>query len=245
MISGTLTASTVRQTWLRGIELGTGWSGASADAAIEQLLAFHQAKAERILGVAFCAKRIRTLPETGLVLGEDYEVAGDLVPYVLPVGSPPQYVLPLRFGPLRSLDRVRVFQGYDTSVPAVAQFETVAPTQTLPVPFQQRVYIPAAAVTTAPNTAWGWALDYTYGLHTIPLEVAEWIALGTTIALLGIAGSNKDLGAGVAAWSLDQDGIVERGEHITDTYGPYSGAIETLRLQYDLIDLKKLRMHYQ
>src|SRR5580765_8606883 len=117
-MQGTLTAAYLKQTTLRGITLGGIWAGSGGDAAIERLLAFHQAKAERILGVAFCSKRVRTFPDSDQVFGDDYDMVGDVVPYVAASGTPSTYLVPIRFGPLRSLDRVRVFQGYNTDMPA-------------------------------------------------------------------------------------------------------------------------------
>jgi hypothetical protein len=245
MLLGTLDARYLRDTYLRGIDLGQAWQGPQGDAALERLLAFWQVAAERILGVSFCGTRVRVMPDATLKRGIDYEREVEPIPYMPPDGTPPSYRLYVRFRHVLTIDRVRLFQGwnYDASAPPVAAFETIAPVQVQYFPLERRVRIPAGAVT-QPTVAQAWAVDYTYGLGEIPLEVVNWICLGTTMLFLALVGSGQDLTHGIARESLSMDGVTETLTYARGKYGPYSGTIEAMHAEWAMINLPALRPHF-
>jgi hypothetical protein len=245
MLLASLSAHALRDTYLRGIDLGAAWVGAGADMAIERILATWLAQAERILGVSFCGTRVRMMPDAGQVLGVDYEREVDMVPYQPPTGTPPAYQLYVRFRHVQQVDRVRVFQGwnYDVSAPPVASFALIAPAQVQVFPLERRVRIPAGAVL-APELAQAWAIDYTYGLGEIPLEVAQWIFLGASMQFLAIIGSGTDLSHGLARESLSMDGVTETLTYARGDFGLYTGTIKAFLREWAQLDLKALRPHF-
>lgn len=244
MLTGTLSAQYLRDTYLRGIDLGAAWVGPSADLALERLMQTWLTFAERVLSASFCGTRVRVMPEATLVLGEDYDREVEPIPYRDPEGTPSAYQLWVRFRHVQRIDRVRVFDGwnYDATAPPVAAFETIAPTQVQLFPLERRVRIPAGAVT-QPQLAQAWCIDYTYGLGVIPLEVVHWVCLATAIEFLAVAGSGQDLTHGLARESLTMDGVTETLTYARGDFGPYTGSIKAFQAELKLIDLRNLRPH--
>lgn len=244
MLLGALNAQYVRQTYLRGIDLGAAWQGPGATAAMERLLETQMALAERLLGVWFCRRRILTMPDTGQMLGRDYEIVGVSMPYVALVPGTETYALTLPFPQVQTVQQVRLFEGYTGGPTPTPIFETVPLNQTALSELDGKLRF-ASSLVTQPLLGESWAVDYTIGLGTIPLEIVEWVTLNTAIQVLSIAGSGQDMGAGLGGWSLDQDGITERTEMVRDTYGPYSGTIRLLLALRAANDIVRWRMHYQ
>lgn len=247
MLLGALNAQYLRDTYLRGIDLGAAWLGPSADLALERLLRTWLAVAERSLGVSLCGTRVRVMPDEAAIRGTDYEVEVEPLPYRAPEGTPPAYDLWVRFRHVRSIDRVRVFQGwdYDASAPPIAAFATIAPTQVQYFPLERRVRVPAGAVT-QPELAQAWAIDYTYGLGAIPLEVVHWVCLVTAMEFLAIAGAGRDLTHGLARESLSMDGVTETLTYARGDFGLYTGTIKAFQQELarvGMLDLRALRLH--
>ena len=248
MLVGVLSATALRDTYLRGIDLGAAWSGPSAEAAMDRLIDGQLALAETRMGIHWPRSRIMTAPDPTLVEGQDYDAAAPLIPYVPPRPDATTYDLPLYYHDVQSIARVAIFQGLDEAVPPAPIYVPLDVTQTFLTPRDEHLQVPVGLVT-APDLARGWAVDYVIGLGRIPLEVADWVMLGAAIQVLGLAGAAADVSHGLAAESLRQDGIEESikygGQGAAHTSGLYSGPINVLQRMRDAIDLTKLRFKYQ
>jgi hypothetical protein len=270
---GPLDHTYVRQTILRGIDLGPAWQGTSADLAIDQLLRGQLEWLQGEIGVRFCHERVLTYPDAGMVLGTDYEIEGDPLPAPGPLAGEPYVSLVLPFTNVASIQRLR-FDRNPGSFPVAADLETVPLTQTL-LSHQEGIlhvqpegslggwWVPAftsgwVGMAMSGWGSWGagslvhaetlgvWVVDYTVGLGRIPFDVAQYAAFSTAIQVLSLAGASTALGGGLGAQSLDQDGIVERIEYGSGDYGRYSGVIKGLLAQRDICaTLERLRIRYQ
>jgi hypothetical protein len=242
MLPGTLSADHVRETYLRGIVLGSAWYGPSADAAIEALLAQQLALAEARMSIQWQRWRVVTDPEAGLVEGQDYDIAGRLLPYMPPVPpEAPAYRLIPGYTDVQAVTRVRLLRAdltYET-LPIAAVVYNFA---------DEHLYVPVALVS-APATVLGWALDFTFGVGRLPREIAAWVELGAAIEVLSLASVGAEVGAGggAAETTLVMDGTEERiraggGSSDAGIYGP---AMRGLQRQRDAINLTALRFRYQ
>lgn len=248
MLVGVLSATAMRDTYLRGIDLGTAWSGPSADAAMDRLIDGQLALAETRMGIHWPRSRIMTAPPSTMVEGQDYDAAAPMIPYTDPLPEAMTYDLPLYYHDVQVIASVKVFQGFDTAPVPAPIYVPLDVTQTFLTPRDEHLHVPLGLVA-APELARGWAVDYVIGLGRIPLEVADWIMLGAAIQVLGLAGAAADVSHGLAAEMLRQDGIEESvkygGQGAAHTSGLYSGPINVLQRMRDEIDLTKLRFKYQ
>lgn len=244
----TLSPSTVRDLYLRGINLGIAWSGSSGDAAINAMLVNEVSRAEAIMGIHFHRWRVVTLPEAGLVAGEDYDQLGMLIPYEAPPPGQDFYALTLHWHDVQAVTRVRLYEGVDTAMPSVPLFETLPLDLLAFSSYHETLYVPVEAVL-FPTLGVGWAVDFLFGLGAVPPEVIQWASLGAAIQVLSMGGSAVDVTGGSSGTSLEMDGIEERttfgGHNQWQGGGLYAGPISTLRNQRDDIDLAKLRFRYQ
>jgi hypothetical protein len=240
MITAALTGNVLRETYLRNIELGSGWQGPGADAALDRLVDLQVEAIQGRTGVLFKRKQVLTMPDAGT----SPDLQGTPIPYVAPTGQPPGYTLILPLQHVQSLDRVRLFEGYDMSNAPI--FETVPLSAVTLSPLDNKVRMDASVIT-APELAQNWAIDYTIGLGQIPAEVAEWVLLGAAIQVLSIAGVGKDLSQGLVAETLSMDNQTETHTFGAQEYGLYSGLIKQLQRERDLIDMKRqgIGMRYQ
>jgi hypothetical protein len=244
MLIGTLSAQTLYAVYLRGIHLGSAWSGPQADAAINTLLLQQVAHAEALMNIHFQRWRVATLPET--LPGDGYDVLGQAIPYhPLPPGET-VYRLKLLHHDVHAVTRVRVFLGWSADVVPVPLMATL-PLEMMTFPMaEERLHVPADLVTTTPLA---WAVDYQMGLAMLPAEIEEWCALGVAIEVLSLAGSGADVSGGVSSSTLEMDGITEKndfgGSGALAYGGIYGGPITILRERRADIDLVALRFRYQ
>jgi hypothetical protein len=243
-----LSPTSVRTLYLRGIDLGPAWSGPGADAAIAQLLNLSLAQAESLMNIQFQTWRVQTLPEATLTPGLDYDVAGALLPFVPLLPTETHYQLTLGYHDVQQVQRVQLYAGMAGAPPAPVL--TPLPLETLAYDrLAERVLVPRDAVP-APDTVQGWAVDYTIGYGRLPPEVVTWVMLQTAIQVLALAGSGEAISHGLSAESLTQDGIIESvryaGQGLQAAMGGvYAGPIQILQHRLDDIDLVKLRLRYQ
>src|SRR5262245_48606304 len=108
---GALSPRMVRETYLRGINLGAAWHGTGGDSAIMSLLMLEISRAETIMGIHFLRYRILTWPEAGLVEGTDFDRLGLLVPYRKPEPAQEFYPLTLHFHDVQAITRIRLYEG--------------------------------------------------------------------------------------------------------------------------------------
>jgi hypothetical protein len=241
VLPGTLSAQHLRDTYLRGITLGSAWHGPSADAALETLLAQQLALAEARMAIQWKQWRVVTHPEATLVEGQDYDITGDLIPYVPP--EPPEapyYRLIPGYTDVQAVRRVRLWRG-------AALYDTLPLAQTFYRFADEHLYVPVGLVTT-PVTVVGWALDFLVGVGRLPLEIAQWVELGAAIEVLSTASLGAEVGAGGGAneTMLSMDGTEERIRYGSgDKDGIYGPAIRSLRTLRDAINLTALRFRYQ
>jgi hypothetical protein len=246
MFLGALTPQLVRGTYLRGIDLGAAWSGPSADAAIATLLLIEVARAEALMNIHFRRWRVATLPADAAVLGTDYDVLGQPLPFTpLP---PPEtlYHLKLTHHDVHAVTRVRLFLGMSTDTVPVPLYATVPlDTLTFPMP-EERLLIPATLV---PPAGVAWAIDYIMGMATLPPEIEAWCAMGAAMEVLSLGGSATDVSHGLGGESLMQDGIEEKVSYGHGSQwqggGIYAGPITILERRRADIDLVALRLRYQ
>jgi hypothetical protein len=254
----------LRQNYLRGIDLGAGFQGSSADQAMDTMLITLREIAQGQIGVRFCIERVLTYPDPGKVLGTDYEIQGEPLPSYAPGLGDPAVSIVLPFSNVRSIERLRLYDG---------------PTLQETIPLDQTLLQHASGILQLFGP-WGspwlgglnmsrwagspggwlggiadayvrrdqlgvWAVDYTVGLGRIPYDVAAWISLSAASWVLSIAGAGMSLSHGLESESLSQDGIEERLSYARGKYGPYSGTILALMAQRDTFDLVSLRRRYQ
>jgi len=248
MLIAALTPQLVRDTYLRGIDLGAAWRGAGGDAAIMMLLGVQVSHAEAIMGIHFARTRVMTAPDGTMTPGTDYDLLGALIPYERPTPDMTHYHLTLRYHDVQAVTRVRLWEGYDTAVPPNPVYTTLPLAGMTFSSYGEVLAIPVEAVTTM-DTARAWAVDYLIGLGQLPVEVVEWCALGAAIEVLSLGGSAADVSHGLARESLDMDGIREDVHYGTGANwqggGVYAGPITVLRNRRDDIDLTRLRFRYQ
>lgn len=244
MLMGLLSAQTLRRNYLRGIDLGTAWQGGAADPSLEQLLLQQLSLAEWQMNVVFRTWRIKTGPDASEVLGQTYDVPGQYLPYVPPPEDAVDYALQLAYHDVRSVDRVRLFQGYDMSVPPAPIYDTLPLTTITYTMPDERLHVPLGLVADTTRRQ-AWAIDYTVGMGLVPPEVAEWVYLGVAIQVLAIAGSGTDVSHGLDASTLRMDNIEETQRYSSGGMGIYAGTIKVLQLQRDEIELPRLRFRYQ
>jgi hypothetical protein len=235
MAAATLDRTTVLDTYLRGVNLGVAWTGSGGGAAIDQLIRFYTEMAEARLGVALCRRRVLTYPDAGVTQGQGYEVLGYPFPYLPPLPGASVYALTLPYPQVQSVERVRVFEGYDTGLPPAPLFETIPLAATDLSMLDGRLRF-ATSYVTAPQLAQSWAVDYTIGLGHLPAELAEWISLRVSMQVLSLAASGADLSGGRAGWRLSMDGLDEEQRYGTGKDGPFSTTL--LVMQGLLADLE-------
>src|SRR5262245_4811295 len=208
MLIGALTPRLVRDTYLRGIDLGAAWQGSGGDAAIMTLLGVQVSHAEAIMNIHFVRTRVLTAPDATMEPGTDYDLLGALIPYSRPEPGETHYHLTLRYHDVQAVTRVRLWEGYDTALPPAPVYSTLPLTTMTFSSYGEVLAIPIDLVTTM-DTARAWAIDCLIGLGQLPVEVVEWCALGAAMEVLSLGGSSADVSHGLARESLDMDGIVE------------------------------------
>lgn len=235
----TLTADLVRNTYLRGIDLGNAWTGPSADAAIMQLLAEQVAHAEALMNIHFRRWTVATLPDASAVPNQDYQVLGTPVPFVALQPEQTAYRLQLGHHDVHAVVQVRLFYGMNTFVTVPLDG------MTFPMP-EEHLVVPAGLVTPT-GTEQAWAVDYVMGMAEIPLEVMTWCALGAAIEILALGGAGQDVSHGLQGDMLQMDGIEERITYGNQSRkgGLYAGPIAVLEDRRLDIDLVALRFRYQ
>jgi hypothetical protein len=239
MLTGALTAQTVRDTYLRGIDLGQAWTGPSADAALMQLVFAQLAHAEALMSIHFQRWRVVTAPDPTAVPGTDFDVLDQMIPYVRPTPDQTDYALKVMHHDVHAVTRLRLWQGGTTYLP-------------VPLPGlrfsvrEERLHVPLTAVPDM-DVAQGWAVDYLMGMGQLPSEVVEWCAIGAAIQVLSLGAVAADVSHGLAAESLRQDGIDEKITYggFREAGGMYAGPIAILRDRRADLDLSALRFRYQ
>src|SRR5215471_8472813 len=220
----------VRDTYLLGIDLGSAWQGATGDQAIARLLFAQVARAEALMNIHFHRFHVLTVPDTGMVLGQDYDFLGLPIPYIPLATEATHYQLTLHFHDVQAITRVRLLTGMDTQVPPQPVWLTLDLTALTFSSYDERLYIPVE-LAPAPPGGLSWAVDYLCGLGALPPEVVEWCALRTAMQILSIAGSGQDVTHGTSGEMLIQDGIEESVRYgNTGQYGGiYAGPIKILQ----------------
>lgn len=247
MLVGSLSAQTVRQTYLRGIHLGAAWMGPGADAAINTMLMTELARAEELMNIHWPHWRVAAPPDA-TAPESTYDVAHSPVPYLPPRESEDFYRVPLWHHDVQAVTRLRLWTGNTTTVPPVPIYTPVdLSTVTYDYP-EEALHVPRTLVS-APETVLGWAVDYTIGVGALPLSVVQWCALGVAIDVLSMGSSAQDVSHGLARQRLMMDGIDEMLDYGSGNQGRpggiYTGTVSALQQQRDDIDLVKLRFRYQ
>ena len=248
MLPAPLTPQYVRQTYLRGIDLGSAFQGAGGDAAIATHLDVEVSRAEALMNIQFRPWRVMTAPEPTYVLGRDFDTFGAPIPYVAPVINETDYHVKLGTHDVQIIARVRLYTGL-AGLPPEPQYLDVDVHQVSYRPSDETLLIPYALVPDG-TTGISWAIDYGVGLGQMPLEIAAWCAIGAAIQVLGAANSGSDLSAGMSATRQVQDGITEDvrfgGHGMQSTFsGMYGPTIQYLANLRDDIDVIRLRFRYQ
>jgi hypothetical protein len=249
ILVGTLSAQAVRNTYLRGIDLGTAWQGPGGDQAIDALLLTELTRAEELMNIHWQRWRVSAPPESTAVAGTDYDTAHAGIPYALPREGEDFYRVTLWHHDVQAIARVRLWTGMSADVVPVPVY-TPVPLDTVTYDYpEEALHIPAALVPDPP-AGLEWAVDYVVGVGQLPLSVVEWCALGTAIQVLALGSSAKDVSHGLAGERLFMDGIEEVVNYGSSNArsqpgGIYAGTVAALQLQRDEIDLVKLRFRYQ
>src|SRR4029077_6023901 len=259
MLVGTLNATYIRDTYLRGVTLGDAWHGPSADAAITSTVQALIEEAQGKLGIQFARQRVLTYPDPGLVLGVDYEIEGEPLTYHRTRWDIGHFVINLPFANIVSIERIRVFYGNPLTHAPTKALYLVPPEWILFTEKEGvlRVLPSLYGIYPQPHAPWGfqgyayrdlvpgfWAVDYTIGYGQIPLDVARWIGLRAAIAVLAQAGASAGVGGGLGTKSLSMDGISQSVGYAQGTYGPYSGVIATYQEELKCLDIKQLKLRY-
>jgi hypothetical protein len=245
MLVGALSATALRQNYLRGIVLGDAWNGPGADQAIDFQLEVALQDAEDRMGIQWRRWRLMTDPASGMTLGQDYDRAGRLLPFVPLSPEQHMYELTMEYKDVQGLTRVRLYEGLDTSPTPQPIYTTLPLAQVGFVRRTEHVLIPDTLVPN-PAVGQGWAVDYIFGVGQLPADVAAWISLSAAMTILGLAQVGQDVSGGLEAQSLTQDGVQESIRYAgSGQYGAYAPALAALQAQRDMIDLSKLRMRYQ
>jgi hypothetical protein len=249
ILVGTLSAQAVRNTYLRGIDLGTSWQGPGGDQAIDALLLTELTRAEELMNIHWQRWRVAAPPEPDAVAGTDYDTAHAGIPYVLPREGEDFYRVTLWHHDVQAIARVRLWTGMSADVVPVPVY-TPVPLDTVTYDYpEEALHIPQALIPD-PATGLEWAVDYVVGVGQLPLSVVEWCALGTAIQVLALGSSAKDVSHGLAGERLFMDGIEEvvnygSANARSQPGGIYAGTVAALQNQRDDIDLVRLRFRYQ
>lgn len=243
-----LTPRTVRETYLRGLDLGAAWVGPGGDRAIAALLDVELAEAEALMAMHWRRWRVATAPDPSAVPGTDYDQLGSLIPFTLPPVDADYHSITLRYHDVQAVTRVRLWTGYTTSGPPMPTFDTLALTNIVFQSYDEALYIPVTAVP-QPEVSQAWAVDYLIGMGMLPPELVAWCALGAAMQVLSMGGAAADVTHGLQGEMLRMDGIEERNTYGGGSQwqggGLYAGPITVLQRQRDEIDIVKLRMRYQ
>ena len=249
ILVGTLSAQAVRNTYLRGIDLGVAWTGPGGDAALNALLLTELSRAEELMNIHWPRWRIAAPPDAGTVLGTDYDVAHTSVPYAPAREGEDFYRVTLWHHDVQAITRIRLWTGLTTDVPPLPLYTPVAlDTVTYDFP-EEALHIPTALVPD-PETVLGWAVDYIIGVGALPLSVIQWCSLGAAIQVLSMGSAGRDVSHGLSGERLMMDGIEESVNYGSSGTqgrpgGIYAGTVAALQNQRDDIDLVKLRFRYQ
>jgi hypothetical protein len=240
-----LNSTYLRETYLRGIDLGTAWMGSAGSAAMDELIEAYLVRMEQLLGIRFCLARVHTLPPSAEVPGREYEIEGTLLPYQASPGGVLTQTLYLPLPDVWSVDQVRLWEGDDGGMPPTLVFETIPPSLCVIARIAGILSVPIATLMT-PWLGRGWAIDYTIGLGQIPVEVAQCVAAHVAIHVLSVAGSGQDLAHGLTGWALTMDGTSESGTFAGQNgLGIYGSTITTLQTLAGSFDLTTMRRRYQ
>jgi hypothetical protein len=268
MLIALLTQHYLRDTYLRGIDLGAAWQGPSADAAIDSILHALIEDAQGKLGIQFKRQRVLTYPDHGLVLGVDYDIQAEPLTYFKAPPGAQHFIIPLPFANVQSIERVRLFYGNPLTNPQGRSLYQVPqdwilftgkegilrinPSITNAVLQTQNI---AGATGGFESIYYGyfnrieipgaWAIDMVIGNGQIPLDVAEWICLGAAIDVLAKAGAGTDVSHGLSSESLSQDGMTENIAHYQGKYGPYTGVIQHFMDRRKDINIWGKRLKYK
>lgn len=243
--TGTLTPALVRDVYLRGIDLGSAWTGPSADAALGHLLQAQIAHAEALMNIHFRRWQVVMLPETTALPGTDYDVLAPPLAYQALLPGEPCYRLGLAHHDVQAITRVRLYRGV-MGVPPV-QVWTLVPLDACTFPMPDEHLLIAAEAVPLFGDEQAWAVDYLIGMGLLPTEVQEWVALGAAMQVLALGGAAADVSHGLAQELLTQDGITESVSYGGKSAwgGLYAGPLAVLRDRQAAIDLVALRLRYQ
>ena len=205
ILVGSLSAQTVRSTYLRGIDLGAAWSGPSADAAINTLLMTELAHAEELMQIHWPRWRVAAPPDAGQMAGTDYEVAHTPVPYAVPRAGEEFYRVSLWHHDVQAVTRLRLWVGENAGVLLYTPVDLTTVTYNYP---EEALHVPAGLVPD-PDTVQGWAVDYVMGVGQLPLSVVQWCALGAAIQVLSMGSAGQDVSHGLSSQRLFMDGVEE------------------------------------
>jgi hypothetical protein len=249
ILVGQLSAQAVRQTYLRGIDLGLAWTGPGGDAALNALLLTELSRAEELMNIHWPRWRIAAPPDTSAVAGTDYDVAHTVIPYAAPRETEEFYRVTLWHHDVQAITRVRLLVGWTLDDPPLPIYTDVAlDTVTYAYP-EEALHIPTALVS-FPDTVLGWAVEYVIGVGALPLSVIQWCALGAAIQVISMGSAARDVSHGLSGERLFMDGIEEQVNYGSGNAqgrpgGIYAGTVAALQNQRDDIDLVTLRFRYQ
>lgn len=243
-----ISATAVRQTYLRGMDLGAAWTGSGGDAAIQQLLEVRLSQAEALMNIQFRRWRVATFPDPSLVAGQDYDILGTSITYIPPDPAETDYALRLGHHDVQAVTQLRFFA---STLPPPFPPQVIDLAQCWITPWDELLHVPHTLVTATPTDTARWAPDYLLGLGRVPDEIAAWVSLGVAIQVLAQAGAGADLSHGLAGESLTMDDIREDRKYggSSGSHGAYGGmygpTMSALQYQLDDIDPVRLRFRYQ
>jgi hypothetical protein len=245
---GVLSASTVRDTYLRGINLGGAWHGPSGDRALNALLFAELARAEELMGIHWNQWRVSADVNAYWLTSAAYDIGREVIPFQMPVEGQTSYGVLLWHHDVQVIQQARLWTGMSTDATPVPTYAPIDLDQCTYSFHEERLSVPHSLVAD-PTLGLGWAVDYVVGLGRLPLSVVQWCALGAAIQALSLAGSGTEVSGGVTSSTLRMDGIEERddfgGTNAIPYGGIYGGPITILQRARDEIDLRALRFRYQ
>jgi hypothetical protein len=250
MLVGSLSAQAVRNTYLRGIDLGDAWQGPGGDAALNTLLMTELARAEELMSIHWQRWRVAAPPDAGTAAGADYDVPHVAVPYALPRETEDFYRVHVWHHDVQAIARLRLWTGMSADAQPVPVYTPVdLTTVTYDYP-EEALHIPLALAPVTDPAALGWAVDYEIGVGQLPLSVVQWCSLGAAIQALSLGSSGADVSHGLARQALFMDGIEESVNYGSSGTqgrpgGIYAGTVAALQNARDEIDLVRLRFRYQ
>lgn len=255
-----ITAAWLRTNYLAGLPLVDATGAAIPDGPYTMQINAAIDNLEGKLGVSLRKKIVKTHPDAGLTLGEDYDEEGEALAYNKSSMQMYGYVN-LPRNNVQSIERVRAYyadqliyefpiewiilkkrEGYFALVAGRGSFQELLIDNLGHVPL---IYTRFIREDSLPGF---WAIDYTYGMDgetELPAALVDWIGKTAAISMLGML--SAALARGVSNRSISMDGVSEtRGFSLGSGKGLYGEMISTYQDGLDKqLDIKALRRRFR